>query len=239
MKKINLGIKEQKKDECAIECLSSVLNYLGEENIDSEKLIKEVGKLEWKWRNWDYEICSLALKKGYKATVITLSTQIFDPTWFNLKNNKLIAKLKKEKTEIKKLLNKKPKNKEFFASRKPNYELVEIDTIIKFLSKGGKIIFKTITKELIESYLKRNIPIFFPHNSTLLHKKIRMLNKKGNDLTGHAWGHVSLIIGYSKNSFYIADPTTWNNKKHYYAKNKNLVIESILRNDQNIFLIYK
>lgn len=241
MKKINLKIGNQLKDECALECLVAVLNHFGETKVKNKLLLRQIGKVEWKWRNWDYLITGLALQKGFRSKIFVRSTQVFDPSWFDFNSKKLIEKLGILKEALEKIVESKKKQyAEFYMWRHPQYELHEASAALDFLKNGGEIVFNKIEDKIIKGLIDKGIPVFFPHNSALLHlqkrKGIRGIN---DDILGHHWGHVALIIGYDNNNYLIADPNKKINGGHYYAKNKNDVIESIVRFDQNIYAIYR
>jgi len=235
---MDIKIKEQIKDECAPECLSSTLNYLVAKNkYSSTKIIEKTKPIEWKWRNWDFRMCTFALREKFKATVVHRSTQSTDPVWFKIKNRKtLIEKYKNELSEIKSI-NSKNISKDFYLWRNPSYEKEEISSIVEFLESRGTLLFKPIEVELIDKILDKKVPIIFAHNSALLHGKKRMLGNKTNEYLGHHWGHVSIISGKDKDNYYITDPLKSNEKTHYYKKNKALIVESIVRFDQNIYFV--
>jgi len=235
MKKLDLRIEQQVESECAVECLYSVLRYYGISSSRKE-LVREASYKSKKWRDWDYKICRSALKRGLKATVVTMSTEIFDPTWFKINIDKLIEKLEVELEKVKNKLKDSKKNINFHSL---SLKIEEISAAITFFKQGGKIEFEPLSIKKIESFIDKNIPVFAPHNSTLLQSKSRMLRFKKNDTSGHDWGHVFLIIGYDDNQFIVADPEKWNRGKHYYEVPKNLLIESILRRNQNIYVVYK
>lgn len=241
MNKINIKIKEQLKNECALECLASVITYFDKKETKSKDLSNQIGTVDWKWRNWDYLVATLALKKGFKSKIYTRSTQVFDPSWFSFSKERLIKKLENYQKNISLILNSNKKvYNEFYFWRHPRYEISEITAAINFLKNGGEIVFHKIEDSVIKKYIDKKIPVFFVHNSTLLHNNKRKgENGIGDDFLGHHWGHVSLIIGYNNNNYFIADPNELLKNKHYYSKNKEDVLESIIRFDQNIYVIYK
>jgi len=233
--KIPLSRCKQLENECGPAALKSVLDYYNI-NVQLDDLTTEVsGQSPIKWRNWFYAMGSAALQRGLKAKVITLTTTIFDPTWYRLDKPQLLQKLKAELKVVQERLNTFKARDPYYFWHIPSYELAEIKAAISFIEHGGTIIFEPISKEKIFSYLRRRIPLLCGINPVLLHK----IRRLPNDVSGSAWGHIVTVSGYTRDKFWITDPSDWYAKKQIYQVDQDRLIESILRNDQQLLAVYQ
>lgn len=142
---------------------------------------------------------AFAKKYGFRPIIITNNINIFDPSWFNLSNEKLLMDLQKRK----KFVNK--------------YNQSLINDYLEYLKLGGRISFKTINQGLLTKYLSQNIPIIMELSSTFLYKK-RKSTKPGrfNDaFKGEIEGHGIVVAGFDKNKFKVVDPDS---KSNPYSK---------------------
>jgi uncharacterized protein YvpB len=225
---VNLRIKriKQPPNECEPTCLKQVLDYFGI-SVSLDELIKKISTGKYRWHNWDFNTGTAAMNYGLSVTIYTTSTGIFDPTWFTLKRNKLIEKMKREAYYFK--ISK--------YSGLPSY-IEDSLAALKYLEVGGNIVFKSITTELMKQALSQKHPLIAPLNYTLLRNTPRERYVKKSkewipdDVKGNSYGHVVVIDGFDESTFSVVDP--WPKSKGRYPVDKVVVVDSILRNDSNL-----
>lgn len=225
--------KEQLDFECGPACVAQVLSY-HKIGYDMQEIIDFTSN-SYKFKDWDYLMAQYLLGKGYKITVVSFQSLIFDPSWENISQSKLLKKLKEELS--------------FFYSDSPRLkhqgflawhqnlgsEISELEEAIKFLTLGGEIVITPIIAEDIEKEIKKGNPIIAAYDSILLHGMKRGFMGKPDDIGGNPMGHVSVIAGYNKTDFLLVDPSYWYRKEEHYYIDKNRLINSIiLRNSQYI-----
>ncbi len=133
-----------------------------------------------------------ALKRGYKATLLTFDLQVFDPTWFAPDANRLSEKLR-DQIRVKD----SPKLK------------TATQSYLEFLANGGEIRMQDLTNELVRKYLNRSVPILTGLSATYLYQEARELpDNTPDDIRGHPTGHFVVLCGYDRKEreVLIADP---------------------------------
>lgn len=206
-KKLDVPRYRQPKDECEPTCLKMVLESLDKKRkFDLKKIIKDT-ESELKYMDWDYKIGTAALKRGFKAKIITFSNDLFDPTWAKLSKKKIIEKLKKRLKFVLKY-DKRDINEGYIWWW---YES-SLKAAIDFLEKGGEVKLKPISKELIKNYIKKNIPVITPLNGSVFYNHKRVYRGRYNDIKGEYFGHCVVISGFKNNKFIITDPEKISNK---------------------------
>ena len=172
-----------------------------------------------------------ALKRGFEAEIITFNLKIFDPSWFQEDNINLIEKLK---TQLK--YKKTPKFKQ------------ATNAYISFLEKGGKISYKTLNKELLNSFLIQDTPILTGLSATYLYNEKREYGEPVmyDDIKGQASGHFVVLSGinFENGTVRVADPLHGNPfESQLYSVNVDHLICAILLGiityDANLLIIKK
>ncbi|MCL5269280.1 MAG: C39 family peptidase [bacterium] len=214
---------------CGPTSLHAVYRYYGDD-IPLEQVIEEVPCLE-EGGTLAVLLACHALRRGYKATIITYNLEVFDPTWFFLEGNlDFVDRLKaqaRHKTDPKLQL----------ATR----------AYLEFFELGGALRLKDLTKDLIRKYLKRSIPILTGLSATYLYRCPREFgpNLDYDDIRGVPTGHFVILYGYNKEErqVLIADPYFTNplTGTHKYQVSIERVICSIMLGlytyDANLLII--
>ena len=213
---------------CGPTCLQAVYNYFGD-NIPLPTVISETSR----WSDGGTLAVILgnhALKKGYKATLYTYNLMVFDPTWFNYDNNRMIDLLEQQ-MEV------KHSPKLHFAS----------NAYMRFLKNGGEILFEELDKKLLIKYLEQKIPVLTGLSATYLYGTPREIPETNeyDPIRGKPSGHFVVINGYdeAQRQFLIADPLKPNPmaKTQNYMVNADRLINSIMLGivtyDANILII--
>lgn len=230
--KINLRRIVQPNMECGPAALKMVMEYLSGKEHNLKDIIKDTAS-DQKYVDWDFKLGKAAIIRDFRVTIYTMSTDFFDPTWYKLSKKSLIEKLRKRLKFVMKY-DKRDINEGYIWWW---YES-SLKAIIEFLKAGGKIRFKPITKELIISYLSRDIPAICPINGSIFYGKRRVYRKKYDDIRGEYFGHVVVITGYDDHNFIVTDTEKISNKTNGIIKiDKDILINSIFLQSGNVIVV--
>ncbi|WP_340153953.1 C39 family peptidase [uncultured Marivirga sp.] len=228
---LRLDISRQPTDStCGPTSLHAVYNYFNED-LSLEEVIQSIEYLA-SGGTLAVMLGIDALKRGFQAEIITFNLKIFDPSWFQNENIDLVNKLKEQ------LKHKKtPKFKQ--ASK----------AYIQFLESGGKISYKTLSKDLIQSYLSKEIPILTGLSATYLYNEKREFGEEPvlyDDIKGQPSGHFVVLNGlnYENGSVKVADPLHANpfETQNYSVDIDHLIcaiLLGIITYDANLLIINK
>lgn len=172
-------MKRQPDDvTCGPTCLQSIYAYFND-NIALESVIKEVPMLET-GGTYASKLGVHALKRGYNADIWSFNVNIFDPTWFELPNKELIAKLEQQKQY--------KKNRKLRTSS---------EGYIEFLQDGGHLHFEDLTADLLLATLQGGRPVIAGLSSTFLYKSMREdpRSNASDDIKGRPSGHFVILTG--------------------------------------------
>ena len=142
---IDIKINSQPNDEtCGATCLHAIYRYYGLD-ISHEEVILGVKK-SLSGGTLATLLGTHALQQGFNVTVYTNNLYIVDPSWFDLDGSSveelICAKLEEQ------------------LKYKHNKDLVSITkACLEYFKLGGQMRFQTLTKELLEHYFEKNIPI--------------------------------------------------------------------------------
>lgn len=226
---LHLEILPQPDDTtCGPTCLHAVYAYFGDA-LDLSTVIGEVQTLE-EGGTLAVLLGLHALRRGYKATLISYNLHMFDPTWVGLTSAELIDKLRLQN--------------EFKTGRKFRKAS---QAYIEFLELGGTIQFKDLNPALIRSLLKREIPVLTGLSATYLYQCAREFgpNSDYDDLRGVATGHFVVLSGYdeTEKTVRVADPLQHNpafSSSYYHVgmdRLINAILLGILTYDANLLLL--
>ncbi|SMG48345.1 Peptidase_C39 like family protein [Marivirga sericea] len=227
---LQLDISRQPTDStCGPTSLHAVYQYFNE-NISLEKVIDSIEYLE-EGGTLAVMLGIDALKRGFKAEIVTFNLKIFDPSWFQDDNINLVGKLK-EQLKYKKA---------------PKFKQASL-AYIQFLENGGTITYKTLNKDLLYSYLIQDIPILTGLSATYLYNEKREYGDPilYDDIKGQPSGHFVVLSGinYENKSVQVADPLHGNPfDSQLYSVNIDHLICAILLGvityDANLLIINK
>lgn len=205
---------------CGPTCLHAVYRYLGHE-LPLEQVINETQSLQ-EGGTLAVMLGCHALRRGFRATILTCNLHIFDPTWFGLHGemcdpSAVIEKLRQQAS----------------AKKLPKLRLAS-EVYVEFLQLGGRIRMEDLNAGLLRRYLKQNIPMLTGLSATFLYRESREVvgSTAPNDVLGEPSGHFVVMCGYDKEkrSVLIADPWQPNplSDDHIYVVDLDRVICSIL-----------
>lgn len=228
MEELQLEILPQPNDEtCGPTCLHAIYRYFGED-IDLTQLITEIPALET-GGTLAVILGTHALDKGFKTKIYTYNLHVFDPSWFH-PGVDLAFKLRQQ-------VKVKDDPKLYWATQ----------AYLKYLEKGGEILFEELDSDLIRRYLGNNIPILTGLSATYLYQCARELNNKPDDIRGYSMGHFVVLTGYDKleKNVLISDPylpNPYSGKQKYHVsidRVVNAILLGVLTYDANMLVIEK
>jgi hypothetical protein len=213
---------------CGPTCLHAVYRFYGDE-LPLEQVIRETPQLG-EGGTLAVLLGCHALRRGYRAKILTCNLQIFDPTWFQPPFPNLAERLKAQ-----------------MAFKQSSKLHVASEAYLEFLELRGQIHMEDFTSKLFRRYLNREVPILTGLSATNLYRSAREFgpNCEPDDIRGVPVGHFVVLCGYDgrKRSVLIADPFRANpfGAGHKYQVPVNHVIRSImlgiLTYDANLLII--
>ncbi|GGK67937.1 peptidase-C39 like family protein [Rufibacter glacialis] len=230
----SLKILTQPDDStCGPTSLHAVYHYF-KDTVPLDQVISEVSFLE-EGGTLAVLLGCHALRRGYQARIYTYNLHVFDPTWFKLSKEKLIANLKEQ------------------LIYKSDAKLhVATHAYIEFLRLGGEIFHKDLTLSLLDRYFSKGVPLLAGLSATYLYNCAReRTNDRGeaiyDDVRGEPLGHFVVLAGFDneqeKENVIVADPYQENplSKNNYYnvpiTRLLNAIMLGIVTYDANLLAI--
>lgn len=227
---MNIPIVPQPDDStCGPTTLHAVYNYYNYQ-IDLPHLIHDIKYLD-EGGTLAVFLGLDALKRGFKARIITYNLMTFDPSWSNLEMSGLRQKL------IQQLRYKK--------NRKLQKAIL---AYIDFLELGGIISFEPLRPSLFKTFFDKKTPILTGLSATYLYQSKREIYENDqavyDDLRGVPQGHFVVLSGYTdEGKIKVADPYPHNplSLNNHYEIDASRLINSILLGiytyDANLLII--
>lgn len=230
--KLDLTINRQPDiTSCGPTSLHSVYQYY-QDPLPFENLLNEINQFEEGGGTLASVLGRHALKRGYKATIISYNIHIFDPSWFG-KSEQFICECLEQR-----LNNTQDNEKYRFA----------LAQYIKFLKLGGHLKFTDLSENLLKNIIQQKIPILTGLSATWLYseKRENSVTNTPDSIYGSPAGHFVVIDGFDNESnFSVCDPYHNNpfEETNHYSINGNRLINAILLGissyDGNLLLIEK
>jgi len=199
---------------CGPACLHGVYRHYGDD-VPLDRVIVDIHTLD-KGGTLDVFLANHALKRGYDATILTYNLDVFDPTWFELTNDEIRARLA-EQAKV------KPWRRLQTATR--GYD--------EFLHLGGKLKLVDLEPSLLRRYVSRG-PVITGLSATYLYRSVRDVPETNadDDVRGEPVGHFVVLTGQRRftREILIADPLEGNPlvRSRYYAVQVQRLIGAIL-----------
>jgi len=174
---------------CGPTCLHAIYRYYGDD-VPLQQVIREVTALPGGGTLAVWLGCH-ALRRGYRATIVSYNLQLFDPTWFQADQKALPGFLSAQ-------LDAKPEAKLRLATR----------AYLEFLDLGGQLTFEELTADLVRRPVARGVPVLAGLSATYLYNAARERDDRDDPIGGHPVGHFVVISGYDTRTrrARIADP---------------------------------
>jgi hypothetical protein len=185
-------IVEQQPDDvtCGPACLHGLYRHYGDD-VPLERVVADIHTLD-QGGTLDVFLANHALKRGYAATILTYNLDLFDPTWFELPNEEIRARLARQAKV-------KPWRRLQTATR--GYD--------EFLRLGGKLELRDLDAKLLHKYLRRG-PLITGLSASYLYRSMRDVPETNadDDIRGEPVGHFVVLTGHRRDAreILIADP---------------------------------
>lgn len=214
---LELEILRQPDDaSCGPTCLHAVYRHFGDE-IALPALIEDVPQLS-SGGTLAVTLANHALRRGYRAHIVTYNLAVFDPSWFGADPPDLCERLQAQ------------------VRLKDDPKLTEAtDSYLDFLRLGGTLAMENLTSGLLVSWLEKGRPILTGLSATFLYQSPREVGETKlveDDLRGVPQGHFVVLSGWDpeRRTIRVADPLEDNPgfQEHIYWLPVERVITAIL-----------
>lgn len=213
---------------CGPACLHGIYRYYGD-TVPLASVIADIRQLD-RGGTLDVFLANHALARGYDVTLYTYNLDLFDPTWFALKNEEIRARLAAQAKV-------KPWRRLQTATR--GYD--------EFLRLGGKLMLRDLEPALLRRFLQRGTPVITGLSATYLYRAVRDIPETNadDDVRGEPVGHFVVLTGYRRDTreILIADPLATNplvSSRYYAVKVQRLIgaiLLGIVTYDANLLVI--
>jgi hypothetical protein len=200
---------------CGPACLHGIYRFYGD-SVSLGSVIADTRMLD-RGGTLDVFLANHALARGYDVTLFTYNLDLFDPTWFELPNDEIRARLKAQA---------KRKQWRRIQSATRGYD--------EFLRLGGTLKLRDLEPSLLRKFLNRGTPLITGLSATYLYRAPREVAETNvdDDIQGEPVGHFVVLTGYRRDTreILIADPMVSNPlvRSRYYAVNVQRLIGAIL-----------
>ena len=215
---------------CGPTCLEALYSYYGVDNIRG-KLIDQIQYTE-DGGTLGVILGTDALERNFQVTIHTHNLMVFDPTWFDIKQEQLALKLRLQSQTSKSAKTRQASN--YYA---------------QFIEKSGQILFRSLNAEFLYQLLKDNGPVICGLSSTYLYQCQRETNDTMiyDDINGYAQGHFVVLCGITgdRSHVFVTDPfdsnPTFGGQKYWVDIQHfiNSVLVGVITYDANFILIKK
>lgn len=214
---LELEILRQPSDAaCGPTCLHAVYRYYGDD-VALDDLIEEVPQLEG-GGTLAVNLANHALRRGYRALILTYNLNVFDPSWFEGIRPNLAERLREQ------------------TRAKSEPRLAEAtEAYLEFLSLGGELAMEDLTPALLRYWLERGNPLLTGLSATFLYRSPRErgdANLVEDDIRGVPTGHFVVLSGWDaeQRAVLVADPLEDNPRfqRHFYWLPVDRVINAVL-----------
>jgi hypothetical protein len=176
---------------CGPTCLQAIYRYWGGSDTLAD-LIARTGRLE-EGGTFAVLLACDALRRGYDATIYTYNLNVFDPSWFADYDVNIADRLRRQR-DVK-------------ADHRLRHAT---EGYLEFLSLGGRLRMKDLSRGLVYGLLRRGLPILSGLSSTYLYRAPREFGPDDtpDDIRGTPSGHFVVIAGYDfeRRKLLVVDP---------------------------------
>jgi hypothetical protein len=189
----DLEIQRQPDDStCGPTCLHAVYRYF-KDPVALDDVIAEVPRLAG-GGTLAVSLANHALRRGYRALIVTYNLTVFDPSWFQGEPHDLAERLSAQRQ----------------AKRDPRLgEATEL--YLEFLRLGGELTMEDLSPGLLRRWLELRRPILTGLSATFLYRCARETGDdvlREDDIHGVPTGHFVVLCGWDaeERKVQVADP---------------------------------
>jgi hypothetical protein len=227
MHKLVLRIEEQLTDTtCGPTALQAVYGFYGDD-VPLIDVTTEVPQLE-NGGTLGVLLGTHALRRGYRVRIYTYNLNLFDPTWFRVRE-KLPERLALQAE----------------AKKDPKVRLGSRH-YIEYLQLGGDLRFEELSEDLLQRLLARNFPVLTGLSATYLYGTSReMPDCTIDDVAGDPVGHFVVLSGYdsTRGTLLVSDPygrNPWSRSRQYHIAVERVIgaiLLGALTYDANLLIV--
>lgn len=233
---LDLRIGRQPDDAtCGATCLHAVYAYFGDE-VSLDEVVTEVPQLEG-GGTLAVILANHALRRGYRARILTYNLSVFDPSWFEgpMGARSAVVDL--------------PERLRAQVRAKSDRKLAEAtDAYLEFLHLGGELAMEDLSAALLRRHIQEGRPILTGLSATFLYRSPREIGSDRlveDDLRGMPTGHFVVLCGWDPQAraVQVADPLEDNPRFQeplYWLPVErviNSVLLGVLTYDANLLLL--
>jgi hypothetical protein len=189
----DLEILSQPDDlTCGPTCLHAVYRYF-KDPVSLDDVVAEVRRLA-SGGTLAVNLANHALRRGYRALIVTYNLTVFDPSWFSGDRPDLASSLRAQ------------------AAAKNDPKLSEATgAYLEFLSLGGELTMEDLSPGLLRRWLEQRRPILTGLSATFLYRSAREIGDEKlseDDVRGVPTGHFVVLCGWDaeERKVRVADP---------------------------------
>jgi len=224
----DLEILTQPDDlSCGPTCLHAVYRYF-KDPVSLDDVIAEVPRLAG-GGSLAGNLANHALRRGYRALIVTYNLNVFDPSWFGAGGYDLAERLTVQ------------------AAAKRDARLSEAtEAYLEFLRLGGRITMEDLSPRLLRRWLEQRRPILTGLSATFLYRSAREIGDevlREDDLHGLPTGHFVVLCGYDREErkVRVADPFERRSSEQLYwlpvERVTNSILLGVLTYDANLLVL--
>jgi hypothetical protein len=213
----DLEIQAQPDDStCGPTCLHAVYRYF-KDSVELDDVIAEVPRVAG-GGTLAVNLANHALRRSYRALIVTYNLSVFDPSWFTGGHRDLPDRLRAQ------------------AAAKSDPMLSEAtDAYLEFLGLGGQLAMDDLSPGLLRGWLEQRKPILTGLSASFLYRSAREIGDEvlvEDDVRGVPTGHFVVLCGWDaqQRSVRVADPyhDPLGRSEHLYWLPVERVINAIL-----------
>ncbi len=199
---------------CGPTCLHAIYRFY-HRDYPLDRLISEIERDE-DGGTVSVHLALHALTEGFIATTYSYNLKVFDPTWRNLEPGELVDKLQRRIPLLE------------------DPKLIKThQAYVEFLRLGGRLRFHDLTPQLVQSLLRKGVPILTGLSATYLYETVRELpDGSEDDVAGFPAGHFVVINGFEEETgqVLISDPYKGNpyNPRGIYRVDAHRFINAVM-----------
>ena len=226
----DLEILTQPDDStCGPTCLHAVYRYF-KDRVALDDVIAEVPRLS-SGGTLAVNLANHALRRGYRALIVTYNLDVFDPSWFAGDRPDLAERLRAQ------------------AAEKSDPKLVAAtEAYLEYLRLGGELTMEDLSPGLLRRWLEQRQPILTGLSASFLYRSAREVGDETlteDDVRGVPTGHFVVLCGWDaeERKVRVADPyqDELRTYEHIYwlpvERVINAILLGVLTYDANLLIL--
>jgi hypothetical protein len=210
---------------CGPTCLHAVYRYF-KDPVALDDVIAEVPRLAG-GGTLAVNLANHALRRGYRASIVTYNLTVFDPSWFSGEDIDLAERLGAQAAA---------KNDPKLGAATAAY--------LEFLRLGGELTMEDLSPGLLRRWLEQRRPILTGLSATFLYRcarEVGLEELREDDLLGDPTGHFVVLCGWDADErmVRVADPYQEEQPIYWLPVERviNAILLGVLTYDANLLIL--